>query len=258
MSGQEFVGRFNALFVRHVPESADEVIGQAADFVVNEMDALASRVQRLDESPQFVEDRTGFTGFQILEAFENEVVKPGIVVRQQEVETYRAEHPDLAFTRDRIAGRKLVFASAKEAAVARDALSGKVAGSTLGLLTNADAAFPTEIAKGAVPVELGPMGNRIFSAKDGTVFGPVAAGSGRWLLFVKDSDVARHALTTAEFSRKARPLLEKHALEREELVLAAKWTPALGVSQVIDAGSLAALRDGTSASATPAGQSIGP
>lgn len=238
ISGREFVGRFDALFVRHVPGSADEVGEQAADFVVNEMDLRASRTQRLDKSPQFVEDRAGFAGFQILDAFEKEVVKPGIVIGDAEVKAFRNQHQDLAFAVDRVRGRKLTFGSVKEAADARAGLNEGRSSLALGLAVNGEAAFPIEIARGAVPIDLLPLGSRLFTVADGTVLGPVATTSQQWLLFIKDADLENRPLTTVEFAQKVRPILEKRALEHEERVLAEKWEAEMRVKRLIDASAL--------------------
>ncbi len=62
------------------------------DHVIAELDLMRARIEGLDATPQFVEDRRGFLALQALDLFEREVLVPKIEITTDEIARYYQTH----------------------------------------------------------------------------------------------------------------------------------------------------------------------
>jgi hypothetical protein len=80
VTGGNFRRSFNDQMMRHIPRSQSELKAAMEDHVIRELDLWLARAKGLDESPQFIEDRLGFTRIQALDLYEREVLSPKIEI----------------------------------------------------------------------------------------------------------------------------------------------------------------------------------
>ena len=108
---------FNGLFVRQSPQSLADLRRSIEDMVIEELDVLAAREQGLDQTAQFIEDRHGFEGMQVVSLYEKEILTPQIKVTQTEIEEYYDQHAAEFRVVTKIRGRIFKFDSREKALI---------------------------------------------------------------------------------------------------------------------------------------------
>lgn len=112
----EFAHALNDRFVHRIPRSLAAIKQDVEDFVLAEFDLQAARGSGIDRERSFCEDRKGFEEFQILDAFENEQLRPQATVSDAEVETYYQANQNDFRQANTARFRHLIFAGLSEAA----------------------------------------------------------------------------------------------------------------------------------------------
>ncbi|PTY07904.1 hypothetical protein DB347_06655 [Opitutaceae bacterium EW11] len=88
-----FAAYFNDQYLRPLPGSPQDLIELVKDQVVAEFDLKEAHRAGIDQTQQFLQDREGFTHFQVLDSYEKEKLLPTLPVAEAEIERYYREHP---------------------------------------------------------------------------------------------------------------------------------------------------------------------
>jgi hypothetical protein len=89
ISALDFVRDFQNGIARMTPRDVKELKEQIEDIVVAEYDLAEAKKLRLDQTPQFLEDRHNFALNQALALYEKEVLSKQLVASPDRLETYR-------------------------------------------------------------------------------------------------------------------------------------------------------------------------
>ena len=224
---------FNELYIRQLPHAMADLRRTAEDMAVEDLDFRAARAQGIDRTPQFIEDRLGFAGFQALDLFEQEVLVPKLGIGQPEIERYYVEHLSEFLHTSKIRGRLLTFETLEKALTWNR--QQKVAPGTLPIevKTIPSGDQEMELTSDQTIPDLEASQEILFRIPEGAVFGPVQRGQ-FYVCFLKQKNLATSPVPLSAAAATIRRTLVREALDTRELTLAAELGPRLRVEDHID------------------------
>jgi len=222
---------FNELFIRKVPRTLAELRLSAEDFVVEEFDFRAAKAQGIDTTAQFVEDRRGFLGFQLLDLFEKEVLVPQLHTDSEEIERYYQEHQADYLRAARIRGRLLEFKTAEDAYAWRQQHADANASIVATAIPTSDK--EVELSDDHPFPGLESVQKMIMRSPDGARFGPITHAESA-IIFIKQADVTRSLMPLPTVTDAIRGILARQALNKKEQQLAGELVANLKIEDHID------------------------
>lgn len=211
MTVSSFCSWNNQRFIRRIPRSFPQLREDIETFVIDETVHREAIKTGLDRTAQFLEDRRGFLGYQVLETYKKEVLLPNVTVSADDIRRYYDDHRSEFRRATRRLGRLLMFPTS-EAAFAWKNSSGANA--------KPSGAAPEPVTERTVSVSqnsgvagLSVPAAALLNAPPGSVYGPFSS-EGKPALFVcGQAEMADEALIVVEPT--IRQIVQRDALHRE-------------------------------------------
>ena len=115
ISVSAYIEWLNNRLIRHVPTSLLELRSSVRVMAVEDLDYRAALNAGYDQLPQVREDRAGFTGWQVLDLYERDVLAPTLSISPTDVKAYYDRHADEFRRVSDVRGRLLKFNDAEAA-----------------------------------------------------------------------------------------------------------------------------------------------
>lgn len=222
---QDYRDQFNNRLIREIPRTLATMRDSAGDMLVEELDVRAARARGVDATDQFIEDRKGFEGYQVLDLFEKESLVPNVKIDPVEITRYYAEHAADYRRVAKIRGRLLQFSSLERAtAWLRRSTDHQV---------SPDHTEELEITRNHPIAGFEALQSLLFQPTRGAVFGPVERDSIAAVL-VREEDLATELPPMDEVAASIRAALIREALPAQERELARELTGRFTVENHID------------------------
>jgi hypothetical protein len=221
---KSFVDRFNEQYVRVLPHSVQDIVDATKDYVLEEFDLEEAHQRGVDRQPQFVEDRTGFMNFQILDAYEKERIAPTIHIEQSELDRYYRDNI-AEFTRvTRVELEINHFATAEAAAKSLD---------QRGIVGTPSSAKRVELDRDHPIPALAQLQELLFSLPAGQTIGPIP-NEGEFLIVKKLKDIVRSPQPEDAVKDQISKKLMRGKMDRKECELARELVVNLPVDDHVD------------------------
>jgi hypothetical protein len=235
VSVETFRQQFNAEFIRALPQNVADLRARAEDFVVEEIDFRAAKAYGIDATPQFVEDRHGFAGYQVLELYEKEHVWPRLLrPTDSEVENYYRAHANDYSQTTKLRARRLKFATVEAALQWQNAASAKKVPIAPPLSDT-----EVEIVRNHRRPEVDDVAQAVLlTGHPGQLIGPIPDGGGA-VVYLIESRLATEVLPLSAVAGSIRQTVEAEALDREEKNLCRKFVRQFHFEDRIDYASYA-------------------
>ena len=216
VSVEEFRRHFNRQFVRVPLRSALDLRGKIEDMVIEELDFRAARARGVDRAPQFVQDRLGFAGFQVLDLYEKEVLIPQLGLGASEIEKYyRAHAADFEQT-TKFQGRLLRFSSMENAGKWLQQFVRPTSGEA-SPVPDSDEQLALTSANPLPGLE--PFHLNFVQGAAGAKFGPLPDGNGV-AIFIRGKTLETATTPLPEVTAQIRQTLTRQGLDQRERELA--------------------------------------
>lgn len=227
-----FCRHFNSLLIRRIPRTMAQLQESAADMAMEDLDLGAARALHLDETPRFEEDRHGFAGYQMLDLFEKETLRPQIRISAAQIEDYYRAHTAEFSRPTAIRGRLLKFSSMKDAGLwAQRAVSHELSSVNPDIHPLLDE--ETKVPGRRLPPPLAAIQSLILQSPDNSRFGPCLY-HGCGFVFIKEVTMATGRWPLSKVSGLIRGTLMRRRLDARERVLAVKLARRFKVIDRID------------------------
>jgi hypothetical protein len=227
ITADEYRQNFNGRFIRQIPRNPTQLRESAENVVVEELDVREARANGVDLTPQFVEDRRGFAGFQALDLFENEILTAQLGIGPAEIERYYNNHADEFRRTTRIRGRLLTFSSMEKASAWLQQTAADAAG------ISPDQSEEIEVSRDRPVVGLERLHEPLLLSPEGTTFGPFPRGQ-FVVLFLKTKNLQTGLIPLADATHTIRAKLLRPALDARILELAREIAPEVRIKDTID------------------------
>jgi hypothetical protein len=195
---------------------------------MDELDYRAATSQGIERTPQFTEDRFGFTGYQILDLYEKEQLAPKIPIGASVIANYYDAHAQDYCQALRIRGRFLEFKTADDALNWKAAMSSKEGSNSVGRAVPAgDQVVEVGLAD---PVRgFGLLHDLLFTCPEGTTIGPIQRGAS-FFCFLKEQNLLVGPKPLNMMAGKIREIMLRQALDSRELKVASDWSEKLRIN----------------------------
>lgn len=238
ISAETFRRSYNRRLIKSSLRSALDLRRALEDIVVGEIDLRSARAQGIDRMPQFVQDRLGFAGFQVLDLYEKEVLIPKLKFTSSEIAAYYQRHRSEFERPVKIEVQLLTFSSGIEAAkwLSPPARPQEIRDPSIPLGNERLELTETNSLPG-----LEAMQPVLFQCQEGTKLGPVMR-NGTAVVLVRGKTLERAAAALENVFESIQKRLTRSSLDRSECALAPQLASAFIISDHLNYSAYGAIR----------------
>jgi hypothetical protein len=220
---------YNHQILRRLPRVPMAVQENVQDMIGVDLAVTEARKQKLDQTPQFVEDRLNYLHYQALDLFEKEHLLPKIVVSDDEVKAHYEKHQANYSQVSRAHGVALRFETQEKAFewLQQSRLSLENALTSPVILSKTE----WDVSPEAPFVGLEGMTETLLRMPENRPIGPAPTPQG-WIVFIKQSSI-KAPISLTLVAGQVRSTLARDRLDKQELQLAREWARKFEVRDLV-------------------------